>query len=154
MNKVIFSEEEKSILDQAISEGIAYQKKQIKNAFLYIILGLILSGILLYWKNVYKTENIALSITILFTVMSFSIGIAYLLSQKRINRLKLDFKNGKKIIGREKVKSINFFNQTVTLANGIKVYGTNSINQKIKKGDFIKYSICPSNQLQFECEID
>ncbi|WP_301162036.1 hypothetical protein [uncultured Winogradskyella sp.] len=151
MNEMTLTEKEKLTLEKEIESNIAHRKKQILNFCLYIIGGILISLILRYWNSENITSRIIFAHILIGFLMLIPISFAYYLSQRTINKLKTDLRNGKKIIGIEKVKSINFFNRTITLANGIKVYETSDMHKKIKKGDLIKYTISPSNEYQFDC---
>ena len=150
MNEVSLTEKETLTLKKEIKIQIAYRKKQVFNLCLYILGGILLSLIITYWNSEKLTLRMFFAHILIGIVMLIPISFAYYLSQRTINKLKADLRNEKKIVGTEKVKSINFFNRTITLANGIKVYETNDMHKKIKKGDLIKYSISPSNKYQFE----
>lgn len=151
MNEISLTEKETLTLEKEIELQIVCKKKQVLNFSLYIIGGILLSIVIVYWKNGNLTLRMFFVHIIIGIFMLITMTFAYFLSQRTINRLKNDLKNGKKITGIDKVKSINFFNRTITLLNGIKVYETNAMHKQFKKGDLIKYSISPSNQYQFEC---
>ena len=151
MNEMTLTEKEKLTLEKEIESNISHRKKQILNFCLYIIGGIIISLTLRYWNSESITSRMIFTHILIGFLMLIPISFAYYLSQRKINKLKTDLRNEKKIIGIEKVKSINFFNRTITLANGIKVYETSDMHEKIKKGDLIKYTISPSNEYQFDC---
>jgi hypothetical protein len=151
MNELSLTEKETLTLKKEIESKITYRKKQVRNFSLFIIGGILLSLTIVYWKNGNLTLRMILAHIIIGVFMLIPMTFAYYLSQRTINKLKNDLGNGKKITGVDKVKSINFFNRTIILLNGIKVYETNAMHKQFKKGDLIKYSISPSNQYQFEC---
>lgn len=151
MNKISLTEKEKLTLKKEIESSIAFGKRQFINFCLYIFGGILLSLIIIYLKNGSLSLRMFYAHILIVIFMLIPISFVYLLSRRTIDKLKNDLREGKKIIGIEKVKSINFFNRTITLMNGIKVYETNALYKHFKKGDLIKYSITPSKKHQFEC---
>ena len=151
MNEIKLTTKEKLILEEELKSSMSHRKKQILNFVFYIMGGCILVGVINYLRTGNISIKLYFALFIISLIMLFTLCIAYILSLRGTNKLKRDLINGKKITGKEKVKSINFFNRTITLFNGVKVYESNSMNNQIKKGDTISYEISSSNQHVFNC---
>jgi hypothetical protein len=144
------TEIEKSLLKEEILSSNFHLKKQFNSTILYILLGVIISGIFNYWKYGYSIGLIFFSL-ILFTIFLIPLFIAFSISRKRINRLKNDLDSSFKIIGTKKIKSINYFNRKIKLSNGIKVFEPIESYKTFEKGDLINFKVSPSNEFIFEC---
>jgi hypothetical protein len=108
------TEMEKSLLKEEILSSNFHIRKQFNSTFSSILLGVILAGILNYWKHDYSIDLIFFSL-ILFTIFLIPLFITLSISRNRINRLKNDLDSSFKIIGTEKIKSINYFNRKIKL---------------------------------------
>jgi uncharacterized protein YacL len=152
MSKIPLTEEEILKLKGEIEFSISDRKKRMLDGLVYLTLGIFIGLIVNYLRSG-GLVNVALFISsfILFIIMLIPFLGAYLLTQKRINKLRTDLKKEIKIVGKEKIESINIFNRTIKLSNGVKVFEPNEYYKTFKKGDLINFKVSPSNAYIFEC---
>lgn len=150
MKEILLTNREKLKLENELTKYESDIKNRIKHFLIAIIGGNLIAGTIAYSNYGDRNGRLYLGILILMSLLLIPIGIFFLKSKKRINKLKSDIKKGKKIEGKGKIKSLNKFNQTIYLDNGIKGFISIEYFGEFKKGDIVKYKISPSNEYLFD----
>lgn len=150
MKEVLLTNREKLILENELTKYESYKRNRIKYFLIAVIGGNLIAGTIAYSNYGDRNGRLYLGLLILMTLMLIPIGILFLQSKTRINKLKSDIKKGKKIEGKGMIKSINKVNQTIHLDNGIKGFISIEYIGEFKKGDIVKFKISPSNEYIFD----
>lgn len=141
--------DERNELLKIIGEATVHDKKKLKEfAFIFLFSAFALTAFL-SWKNGFSVQLLGAIFGVFLFQFLFLLFLRFL-SNGGSKKLKRDLSTNTVVIGESTIKSINYFNRSVRLLDGTKVYENDSENLLWRKGDLIFYSRTLSNEHIFQ----